>query len=557
MLTRLLIRDIVLIDRLEIEFSSGLSALTGEKGAGKSILLDAFALALGGRGDASLVRQGAAQGQVTAVFDTPVDHPARAQLRANDIVAEEDLILRRVQLADGRTRAFINDQPVAIQALQALGSALVEIHGQHDERALVDAATHRRLLDAFGGLDQAANEVEHLWTARRSAEEAVASHRSQVERAGREADWLRHAVKELAQLAPEVGEETTLAERRAAMIRAEKVAEDLRDTHAAIAGAQSPVPALSAALRRLERRQMQAANYIEPAVKALDCALNAIEEARAHLEQALREADYDPRTLERIEERLFALRASGRKYNVAVDGLAALGERYVADLALIDAGGEQLAALERTAIEAAARYRAAAAKLSDQRKAAAEKLDRAVNAELKPLKLERACFSTEIASDPHTPGPNGIDRIEFWVRTNPGTRPGPLMKVASGGELARFLLALKVVLADRGSAPTLVFDEIDTGAGGAVADAIGVRLARLGRRVQTLAVTHAPQVAARADHHYLITKDALDRGKRVATRVNELAIAHRREEIARMLAGAEITEEARAAAERLIRAAVG
>jgi DNA repair protein RecN (Recombination protein N) len=478
-------------------------------------------------------------------------------LRANDIVAEDELILRRIQLADGRTRAFVNDQPVGVQVLKSLGTALVEIHGQHDDRALVDASTHRRLLDAFGGLERETAEVERLWSARRAAEDAVASHRSQVERAQREADWLAHAVKELTELAPEAGEETTLAERRAAMMQIEKVAEDLRDARASVSGAQSPTPSLSAALRRLERRQAQAPAYIEPAVKALDSALNAIEEARSHLDRALAAADHDPRALDRAEERLFSLRAASRKYNVPVDDLAALGQRYGADLALINAGAERLVALEKAALEARERYVSAAATLSDRRRKAAEKLDKAVNAELKPLKLERAQFSTETASETDASGPHGIDRIEFWVKTNPGTRPGPLMKVASGGELARFLLALKVVLADRGSAPTLVFDEIDTGVGGAVADAIGVRLARLGRRVQALAVTHAPQVAARADHHYLITKDALDKGKRVATRVNELATATRREEIARMLAGAEITEEARAAAERLIRAAAG
>jgi DNA repair protein RecN (Recombination protein N) len=557
MLTRLSIRDIVLIDRLDVDFASGLSALSGETGAGKSILLDAFALALGGRGDAGLVRQGTEQGQVTAAFDAPADHPARDLLHSNDIIAEDELILRRIQLADGRTRAFINDQPVGVQVLKSLGSALVEIHGQHDDRALVDASTHRRLLDAFGGLEAEASEIERLWIARRAAEEAVETHRAQVERARREADWLRHAVKELTDLAPEEGEETSLAERRSEMIQVEKIAEDLRDAHAAVAGAQSPIPSLSGALRRLERRQVQAPAYIEPAVKALDAAMNAVEEARTHLERALRAANCDPQTLEHIEERLFALRAAGRKYNTTVDNLAALGQRYSTDLALLDAGAERLVALERAAVDGAARYAAAAGALSNKRRAAAEKLDRAVNAELKPLKLERANFSTSIAVDQAAAGPHGIDRIEFWVRTNPGTRPGPLMKVASGGELARFLLALKVVLADRGSAPTLVFDEIDTGVGGAVADAIGVRLARLGRRVQTLAVTHAPQVAARADHHYLITKGALDKGKRVATRVSELSSTSRREEIARMLAGAEITDEARAAADRLIRAAAG
>jgi DNA repair protein RecN (Recombination protein N) len=315
------------------------------------------------------------------------------------------------------------------------------------------------------------------------------------------------------------------------------------------------VPAISAALRRLERRASQAPSLIEPAVKALDAALTALDDARGHLDQALRIADHDPRELERIEERLFALRAAARKHNVPVDGLNALAARYAEDLGLIDAGAERLAVLESAAHEAAAHYRKAAAVLSQGRKAAAVKLDGAVNGELKPLKLERAKFMTEIVTEPDAGGPHGIDRIEFWVQTNPGTRPGPLMKVASGGELARFLLALKVVLADRGSAPTLVFDEVDTGVGGAVADAIGVRLARLGRRAQVIAVTHAPQVAARADRHYLISKSALDKGKRVATRVAELAADKRREEIARMLAGAEITAEARAAAERLIKAA--
>jgi DNA repair protein RecN (Recombination protein N) len=555
MLARLSIRDIVLIDRLDIDFTSGLSVLTGETGAGKSILLDAFALALGARGDVALVRQGTEQGQVTAAFELPSAHPARALMAANAIPAEDELILRRVQFADGRTRAFVNDQPVSAQALKALGAALVEIHGQHDERALVDVATHRRLLDAFGGLDGAAAEVERLWDERRARAAEAAAHRAEVERAQREADFLRHAVEELNRLSPEPLEEAALAERRTMMMQVEKVAGDLRDAHDAVAGPQSPVPALSAAVRRLERRTIQAPALIEPAVKALDAALTALDAARAHLDEALRAADHDPHELERIEERLFALRAAGRKHNVPVDGLNALAARYAADLALIDAGAERLAALDVAAREAEERFRKAAAALSGARKAAAEKLDKAVNAELKPLKLERAEFSTAIVTEPGAAGAHGVDRIEFWVQTNPGTRPGPLMKVASGGELARFLLALKVVLADRGSAPTLVFDEVDTGVGGAVADAIGVRLARLARRVQVITVTHAPQVAARADRHYLISKSALDKGKRVATRVAEVAEDKRREEIARMLAGAEITAEARAAAERLIKAA--
>ena len=557
MLARLSIRDIVLIDRLDLDFAPGLAVLTGETGAGKSILLDAFALALGARGDATLVRQGVEQGQVTAVFELPARHPARALLADAALEPGEALILRRVQFSDGRTRAFINDQPVGVQALQALGAALVEIHGQHDARALVDAGTHRRLLDAYGRLEDDAAAVEKLWGARRDAAEAVASHRAETERAAREADWLRHAVEELSKLKPEAGEETALAERRTGMMQSEKIAGDLRDAHEAVAGSASPVPALSAAVRRLERRGAQAPTLVVPAVKAIDAALTALDEARGHLEHALRVADHDPAELERIEERLFALRAAGRKYNSPVDGLNALAEKYAADLALIDAGAERLAALEKAAKAAEAAFAKSAAALSAARKKAAEKLDKAVNGELKPLKLERARFSTQIDSDPAAAGPNGIDRVEFWVQTNPGTRPGPLMKVASGGELARFLLALKVVLADRGSAPTLIFDEIDTGVGGAVADAIGVRLARLGDRVQVITVTHAPQVAARAERHYLITTDALEKGRRVATRVTELAAARRREEIARMLAGAEITEEARAAADKLIRAAAG
>jgi DNA repair protein RecN (Recombination protein N) len=555
MLARLSIRDIVLIERLDIEFSRGLAVLTGETGAGKSILLDAFALALGGRGDATLVRHGAEQGQVTAMFDVPKGHPATAILSDNGLDDTGEMILRRVQLADGRTRAFINDQAISVQTLKAVGSALVEIHGQHDDRALVDASTHRRLLDAFGGLEKDVAALETLWDIRRMAKAALEEHRAGMERAAREADYLRHASDELKTLAPKDGEETALAERRTVMMQGEKIAADLREAQDVVSGNHAPVAALAAAVRRLERRAANSPALVEPAVKAIDIAINALEEADQHLTAALRAADFDPAELERIEERLFALRAASRKYSTPVDRLAALAAQYAADVALIDAGAEQLKKLKAAAEEADARYAAAANKLSASRAKAAQKLDKAVNAELAPLKLERATFTTQIESDAASPGSQGFDRVEFWVQTNPGTRPGPLMKVASGGELSRFLLALKVVLADRGSAPTLVFDEIDTGVGGAVADAIGTRLARLASKVQVMAVTHAPQVAARAGQHLLISKDALDKGKRVATRVNALAADHRREEIARMLAGAEITAEARAAAERLLKAA--
>jgi DNA repair protein RecN (Recombination protein N) len=556
MLSRLSIRDIVLIERLDIEFARGLAVLTGETGAGKSILLDAFALALGGRGDAGLVRHGATQGQVTATFDLEADHPALQLLTAHGFdESDGEMILRRVQFADGKTRAYINDQTISVQTLRAVGAALVEIHGQHDDRALVDAATHRRLLDAFAGLDRDVAAVEALWNERRAAYAALADHRANMERAARDADYLRHAAEELRALAPQENEETDLAARRTTMMQGEKIAGDLRDAQEAIGGQHSPIAMLAGAVRRLERRAASSPTLVEPAVKAIDVAINALEEANQHLTAALQATDFDPSELERIEERLFALRAASRKHSTPVDGLAALAQRYADDVSNLDAGADRLIALEKAAAQTDAAYAVAAAKLSTARQKSAEKLDKTVGSELKPLKLERARFITQVDADAAAPGPQGIDRVEFWVQTNPGTRPGPLMKVASGGELSRFLLALKVVLADRGSAPTLVFDEIDTGVGGAVADAIGARLARLAESVQVMAVTHAPQVAARADQHLLISKNALDKGKRVATRVEPLAADHRREEIARMLAGAEITAEARAAADRLLKGA--
>jgi DNA repair protein RecN (Recombination protein N) len=554
MLAHLSIRDIVLIDRLDVDFSGRLSVLTGETGAGKSIVLDSFALALGARGDASLVRDGAEQGQVAAAFDLPKKHPAREFLKGSDLGIEEDgqVILRRVQLADGRTRAFINDRPVSVQILRELGTRLVEIHGQHDERALIDPSAHRSLLDAFGGTADQASNVKSLWNAWRETEMQVAEERARQERARREEDYVRNAVDELTKLAPKPGEETALAERRASLMRAEKVGGDLKDAYDAIAGSDSAVPQLSSALGRLERRQQEAADIVGGPAKALEAALSSIEEARSGLEAAMRLADYDPQELERNEERLFALRAAGRKYNSPVDKLTEVAARFAGDLASIDKGEEKLRALELAAKKAETDFRAAAESLSAARKAAAAKLDKSVNAELPPLKLERAEFITEIESNAGSPGPDGFDRVEFWVRTNPGARPGPMMKVASGGELARFLLALKVVLADRGSAPTLVFDEIDTGVGGAVSDAIGARLARLAQNVQVLTVTHAPQVAARAANHFMVAKDVINGGKRVTTKIHPLDEARRREEVARMLSGADVTDEARKAAERLI-----
>ncbi len=552
MLVQLAIRDIVLIDKLDLEFGRGLTVLTGETGAGKSILLDAFSLSLGARGDGSLVRQGEAQGQITAVFELASDHPALAAARAQDIEAESELILRRVQMADGRTRAFVNDQPVSAQALRTIARDLVEIHGQHDDRALINPEVHRQLIDAYGGLVVERDRVRMAFAQLRATEVEFAAEQARLEKTRGDADYLRHAHAELMKLAPQQGEETAHAERRAAMMQAEKVGAELRDAADAVAGEGAPLAALSSALRRLERRQTQAPDLLGPVVQALDSALAAFDVARQSVEQAQRAADYDAGELERVEERLFALRAAGRKYGVAVDALPALAAQFAADLAALDAGEARLQRLGETAAEAAAAYAREAQRLSEARKMAAGELARAVNAELAPLKLEGADFIVKFRPDPIAVGPEGIDQVEFWVKTNPGTNPGPLTKVASGGELARFMLALKVVLADRGSAPTLVFDEIDTGVGGAVADAIGQRLARLAAGVQVLAVTHAPQVAAQACGHFRIVKDAADKGKRVATRVAHLAKEARREEIARMLAGATITEEARAAAGRLM-----
>lgn len=551
MLSRLSIRDIVLIERLDIDFAPGLSVLTGETGAGKSILLDALSLALGARGDASLVRHGAAQGQVSAVFDVPKNHPARAILAGNALDDDGDIILRRVQTADGRTRVFVNDQPSSVTLMRDIGRALVEIHGQHDERALVDPAAHRDLLDAFGGHVGQVAACARAWRFWRDCEQQLSTHRARVQAAAREADYLRASVAELVRLDPQPGEESELAETRTFMMRAEKIAAEVKDAQDVLSGQNSPLPQLASLLRRLQRKSTEAPGLLDEVVKSLDDALVHLDAAQSGVEAALRATEFDPQKLERAEERLFALRAASRKFSVAVDDLARARDTMAADLADLDAGEEKLAALEKQAAAARDVYDRDAARLTGLRAAAAVALKKAVMAELPALKLDRAEFLVEISTEPDNRTEAGVDQVEFWVRTNPGTRPGPMMKVASGGELSRFLLALKVALADRGSAPTLVFDEIDTGVGGAVADAIGQRLARLSARVQVLSVTHAPQVAARAATHFLISKSG---GKNsVSTGIAEMDPAGRQEELARMLAGATITEEARAAAERLLR----
>ena len=551
MLSHLSIRDIVLIERLDIDFAAGLSVLTGETGAGKSILLDALSLALGARGDVALVRHGAAQGQVTAAFDVPRNHPARTILSDNAIDDDGDIILKRVQAADGRTRVFVNDQPASVSLMRDIGRALVEIHGQHDERAMVEPAAHRQLLDAFGGHVGAADSVAESWKRWRGADQDLARHRAKVEAAAREAEYLRASATELSRLDPQPGEETELSEKRAAMMRAEKIASDISDAQEVLSGPASPIPQLASLLRRLQRKAAEAPGLLDEIIRTIDGGLISLDAAQSAVEAAMRASEFDPQLLERTEERLFSLRAASRKFAVPVDDLAQLRDSMLADLADLDAGAERLKLLEKQAAGARDHYDREAERLSELRAAAAAALTRAVMAELPALKLERAEFIVGLSSEPQNRMQEGIDHVEFRVRTNPGTRPGPLMKVASGGELSRFLLALKVALADRGSAPTLVFDEIDTGVGGSVADAIGQRLARLAERVQVLSVTHAPQVAARAATHYLISKTG--GADRVSTGVAEMDRRARQEEIARMLAGATITDEARAAAERLLR----
>ena len=555
MLAALSIRDIVLIDKLDLEFGEGLSVLTGETGAGKSILLDAFSLAIGGRGDAALVRQGASQGQVTAIFDLAPSHPVFTLLAANGIAAEDALILRRVQGSDGRSRAFINDTGVSVQLLRQVGQALVEIHGQHDDRALIDASGHRDLVDAFGGLSGEAARVAEAYEAWQRAENERARHEGEIAASRANADYLSHALKELSQLNPERGEEDTLASRRQLMMNAEKIAAELSEALDALQGEGTSGARLAAALRRIERQATVGGAVLVLVAEALERVLAETDTARARIEETLALTSFEPKELERAEERLFALRALARKHKVTVDDLPALVERLETELAALDTSEARAGELGRAAEAARKTYETLATGLSEARKKAAERLDLEVAGELGPLKLEKASFITNIETvDLAAGGPGGIDRIAFWVRTNPGTEPGPLMKVASGGELARFILALKVVLAARGSAPTLVFDEADAGVGGATAAAVGERLAGLAAKVQVLAVTHAPQVAAVASGHLLIAKEPVrgPDGEAMATRVAVLEGEYRREEIARMLAGQTITDEARRAAERLM-----
>ncbi len=560
MLNALSIRDIVLIERLDIALENGLTVLTGETGAGKSILLDALGLALGSRGDASLVRHGAAKGLVTAAFNPAPGHRAFALLEAQGISADGEIVLRRVQGREGLSRAFINDQPVSIALLRDVGGMLAEIHGQHDNRALFDVGRHRELLDAFGDLGSELDRVARTFEALHAAEAAVEQHRRMVERGEAERAFIEHAVAELRALAPVAGEEERLANQRQLMMNAEQFADAMTEARRALDAEGALSGRLNGALRKLERRRQQAAGLLDELTAALERVITEVAEAARILDAAERSVAFDQGELERAEERLFALRSLARKHKVHVDELPPLLARLDRELRALEDDGRSLAELERKRAAARAAYDAAAQELSRARNSAARRLDQAVAQEFGPLRLQRARFVTRLEIDPAKPSPHGIDRVEFLVAVNPGTPLSPLTKVASGGELSRFMLALKVALSAKASAPTLIFDEIDTGVGGAVADAVGQRLARLSSGLQVLAVTHSPQVASRAASHFLITKipaaGEVDSGEasRVVTRLDQLHGPQRREEIARMLSGAEITDEARAQAERLLAA---
>ncbi|HEX7819630.1 MAG TPA: DNA repair protein RecN [Sphingobium sp.] len=554
MLTRLSIRNIVLIEALDLDFGQGLAVLTGETGAGKSILLDALGLVLGARAESGLVRQGSDQASVTASFELPGNSPVLAAVADNGLNAEpgELLLIRRTVKADGGSRAFINDQPCSAALLREIGSALVEIHGQHDDRGLMNPRGHRILLDHYGRCDN--DGVVGAYAAWVGARDALAVARADLAAATTEREWLVHAVAELTAFAPETGEEDVLAEERSVMQKGARLTDDLSALSILFDGSDGGLSQLRQAARRLDRIAVEHSS-LEQALAAIDRALIEAGEAEEHLAAATEALAVDPARLDAIEVRLFDLRALARKYAVAADELTMLAEELSEKLTRIDAGEEGLAALEKAEVVARVAYLAAAKALSEQRRAAAERLDEAVAGELAPLKLDSARFRTAVELlDEAQWGPGGMDRVEFLISTNPGAPFASLIKIASGGELSRFILALKVALAERGGATTMIFDEIDRGVGGAVASAIGERLARLANPRngggQLLVVTHSPQVAARGTAHLLIAKAS--EGTITRTGVRKLDAAERREEIARMLSGAQVTPEARAQADRLL-----
>ncbi|HEX7854929.1 MAG TPA: DNA repair protein RecN [Sphingobium sp.] len=550
MLTGLSIRNIVLIEALDLDFGPGLAVLTGETGAGKSILLDALGLVLGARADSGLVRQGTDQAGVTASFDIAADSPVITLLLDNGLDADpgEPVVIRRTVKADGGSRAFVNDQPCSAALLREIGTSLVEIHGQHDDRGLMNPRGHRLLLDHYGRCDT--GSVTGTYAAWIAARDALAAARADLAAANSERDWLDHSVAELTAFAPVPGEEDELAEERAAMQKGARLTDDLTALSSLFDGSDGGIAQLRQAARRLDRIASEH-DSLEQALAALDRALIEAGEAEEHVAAATEALAVDPARLDAIEVRLFDLRALARKYNVVADELAQLAVELAEKLTRIDAGEEGLAALEKAEADARTAYAKAAKTLHDQRKAAAARLDKAVAIELAPLKLDTARFQTVVETlDEGQWGPGGMDRVEFLISTNPGAPFAPLIKIASGGELSRFILALKVALAERGGATTMIFDEIDRGVGGAVASAIGERLARLADGGQLLVVTHSPQVAARGAAHLLIAKAS--EGTMTRTGVRALDDAERREEIARMLSGAAITPEARAQADRLL-----
>jgi DNA repair protein RecN (Recombination protein N) len=558
MLLSLAIRDVVLIERLQIDFTPGLCALTGETGAGKSILLDALGLALGNRADSGLLRQGAKQASVTAAFDLPEEHPAREVLGDSDIEPDEDhLVLRRVLGRDGRGRAYVNDQPVSVTLLRRLGDALIEVQGQFEQRGLLDSGTHRALLDAYGGLGEQVRAVGERYRAWKDAVDARREAEEQLDQARQDEAFLRHAVEELDTLDPKTGEEAQLAEQRSLLMNAEKVVAAVNAAEAELTGGENgrgAEDALAAARRALDRAGEQFGEHLNPVMDALDRAMADCEDALGRLHSLTSEIELDAGQQEQIEERFFALKDMARKHGVEPDELLALREELAGRLATIDSGSERLTELAQAAQAARDAYVAAAEALSRARAEAAERLDAAVNAELPPLRLDKARFETRLERlDEADWGANGLERVVFEVATNPGSAPGPLAKIASGGELSRFRLALRVVLAQVGPRRALVFDEVDSGIGGATAHAVGERLAKLADGRQILVVTHSPQVAARANHHWRVAKT--EQGEAVVTDVSALSHEQRQEEIARMLAGAEVTEEARAAAAKLMGAA--
>jgi DNA repair protein RecN (Recombination protein N) len=549
-LRQLAIRNVVLVDQLELEFEAGLGVLTGETGAGKSILLDALGLALGARSDTGLVRSGSEGSTVSAEIDLPAGHPVHALLveQGIDVDPGEPLILRRSLKADGGSRAFVGAATVPAGLLREIGALAVEIHGQHDERGLLNPRGHRALLDAFGGLNLV--PIGEAWVDVTRIETALLQAREQLAAAERDREYLAHSLAEIDALAPEAGEETRLAEERAAMQSGLKAGESLTGIDELLGGSDGALAQLRLVARRIERG---AADHplLGEALAALDRALIEACEAEDKIARAADVLTFDPARLDAAEARLFDIRGLARKHRVEADALAGLADQMRSQLSEIDAGGERIAELDRELEQARSRYADLASALGVQRHEAAAKLDAAVAAELHPLKLDAARFRTSLMQV--EPGPTGTDRVEFEISTNPGSPFGPLIKIASGGELSRFILALKVALAEAGSAGTMIFDEIDRGVGGAVASAIGERLARLSKQSQVLVVTHSPQVAARAAHHFRIEKLHCPDGTR--TTVRRLSTEERREEIARMLSGAAVTDEARAQAARLLEAA--